>query len=252
MSATNRGAIRHKDDYYATPGWAVRAVLPHLLPRLPERCSVLEPSAGEGAIVVELLRAGVAPQRLMAIEIDIDRAKSCAIAICEATGISPESLRAPREDGVGPFAGVNLVDFRMFADVTRRDRSLHPDPVVGFDLIITNPPFSLAREFVTDALSILRPGGAVAMLLRLPWLAGQERADWLAENTPSIYVLSRRPSFYVGAPPTPQPRLFGADEAEDIDGSGSDNTDYAWLVWRPGTPPTAAILKCEKADRRRR
>lgn len=27
MSATNRGAVRNKDDFYATPAWCVRALL---------------------------------------------------------------------------------------------------------------------------------------------------------------------------------------------------------------------------------
>lgn len=27
MSATNRGATRHADDFYATPAWCVRALL---------------------------------------------------------------------------------------------------------------------------------------------------------------------------------------------------------------------------------
>lgn len=45
-------------EYFATPDWCVRAILPHL----PIGGSVLEPCAGEGAIVRALLASGVSPE----------------------------------------------------------------------------------------------------------------------------------------------------------------------------------------------
>jgi hypothetical protein len=92
----------------------------------------------------------------------------------------------------------------------------------SYDLIITNPPYSLAMEFVERAytyhnsvphglLSMNR--GLVAMLLRLNFLGSQERAPWFrlfGGHTPSIYVSPRRP---------------------DFTGDGGDSTEYAWFVW---------------------
>jgi hypothetical protein len=46
MSATNRGAVRRADDYYATPAWCVRALLASV--QLPGG-RWLEPAAGDGA-----------------------------------------------------------------------------------------------------------------------------------------------------------------------------------------------------------
>lgn len=229
MSATGRGAIRHPDDYYATPGFATRAVLPVLLPQLPAQPVILEPAAGEGAILVELLRAGIDLDHLFCVEIDETRHAACA-----ALGVHAYQM-----------------DFRKYADEFRSGGAR------GFDLVLGNPPFALAMEFVRDALSITAPGGATVMLLRMPWLGSQERAPWLRANTPTINQLDRRPSFYEGKPPTPQAGLFGESLVEDTGGSGSDNTEYGWFEWRLRTDgslatPTVRILECEKSPRRRR
>tara|TARA_B110000858_G_scaffold184428_1_gene225643 strand:- start:310 stop:891 length:582 start_codon:yes stop_codon:yes gene_type:complete len=76
------------------------------------------------------------------------------------------------------------------------------------DLIITNPPFSLAQEFITKSC---KQAETVIMLLRLNYLGSITRHEWWKEYSPtSLYVLSKRPSFT---------------------GKGTDATDYAWFVW---------------------
>lgn len=47
MSSTNRGAKRVKNDFYETPSWCVEAIAPHL----PKYLTVLDPCAGQGAIL---------------------------------------------------------------------------------------------------------------------------------------------------------------------------------------------------------
>lgn len=77
------------------------------------------------------------------------------------------------------------------------------------DCIITNPPYSLAQEFVTKALE---DADVVIMLLRLGFLESQTRNKWWQDNKPSsLMVLSQRPSF---------------TEDGKTDGSG-----YAYFVW---------------------
>jgi hypothetical protein len=49
MSATNRGAVRVENDFYATPSWCVKRVLEEI--DLPSTGKWLEPCAGEGAII---------------------------------------------------------------------------------------------------------------------------------------------------------------------------------------------------------
>ena len=97
-----------------------------------------------------------------------------------------------------------------------------------FDVCCTNPPFGIAEEFVRGAMARC---DVVVMLLRLSWLASETRADFLRENTPSVYVLPNRPSFT---------------------GDGkTDAADYAWMVWGLDDVPRLEILKSTPADERR-
>lgn len=76
------------------------------------------------------------------------------------------------------------------------------------DLIFTNPPFSLAQEFVDHSLQL---ANTVIMLMRINFLGSIKRHEWWNTHIPtSIHVLSKRPSFT---------------------GSGTDATEYCWYVW---------------------
>ncbi len=82
-----------------------------------------------------------------------------------------------------------------------------------FDLIFTNPPYSQAQEIIDHALNTW-PNTTVVMLLRLNFLGSQKRHGWWQKHLPTeVHVLSKRPSFT---------------------GKGTDATEYAWFVWRPG------------------
>jgi hypothetical protein len=76
------------------------------------------------------------------------------------------------------------------------------------DLIITNPPFSLAQEFINHSL---KHASCTILLLRVNFLASIKRYEWWKQIPPTaLHILSKRPSFT---------------------GSGTDATDYAWFVW---------------------
>ena len=89
----------------------------------------------------------------------------------------------------------------------------------GCRLAITNPPYSLAFECVRAMVEVFE---RVIVLGRLGLLASQQRAAWMSEHTPSVYVLSRRPSFR---------------------GGSQDVSDYAWLDWSRRAP-MVRILEC--------
>lgn len=82
------------------------------------------------------------------------------------------------------------------------------------DLILTNPPFSLAQEFIEHSLA---HADTVIMLLRLNYLGSIKHHEWWKEHSPdALHVLSKRPSFT---------------------GKGTDATEYAWFLWgnvKPG------------------
>jgi hypothetical protein len=81
-----------------------------------------------------------------------------------------------------------------------------------FDLIITNPPFSLALPFLVKSLEEAK---TVVYLLRLEFLGSAKRKSFWDQFPPShLYVLSNRPSF-----------------TKD---NGTDMTEYAWFVWDRG------------------
>ena len=81
------------------------------------------------------------------------------------------------------------------------------------DLIVTNPPYVLAMEFVLRGVAEAKRGATVAMLLRLAFLASLSRAAFHGSHPADVFVLAKRPSFT---------------------GGQTDSTDYAWFVWGPG------------------
>lgn len=50
--------------------------------------------------------------------------------------------------------------------------------------IITNPPYSMGLEFVQKALESVRPGGKVAMFLKVQFLEGQKRGLFFKSTPP--------------------------------------------------------------------
>ena len=76
--------------------------------------------------------------------------------------------------------------------------------------VVTNPPYSLAEEFIRSA-RILCPHAELVFLLRIAFLASVSRLKlWQDIGTPDVYVLPNRPSFT---------------------GHGTDSADYAWFRW---------------------
>ncbi len=86
--------------------------------------------------------------------------------------------------------------------------------------IVTNPPYSKAKEFVEKALSVVTDGHKVAMLLRLQFLETKSRRE-LFERFPPKYV-------YVSSS-----RIQCAKNG-DFKGTGSSAIAYAWFVWEKG------------------
>lgn len=87
--------------------------------------------------------------------------------------------------------------------------------LTGFDWIITNPPFSLAEDFIRRAAEIEKP---FAMLLKSQYWHAAKRAQLFREIPPSyILPLTWRPDFF-----------FKERESGD---SGSPLMDVMWCVW---------------------
>lgn len=62
-----------------------------------------------------------------------------------------------------------------------------------FDTIITNPPYSLAAEFVEKCIGLLKNSGQLAMFLRIQFLEGVNRRELFRKYPPKyVYVFSKR------------------------------------------------------------
>lgn len=214
MSATNRGAKRAEADYYKTPAWCVRRILElesfvgvnSLPPGWPDVPRILEPCAGDGAIVRVMRELGIDGE------------------------IHANELR--NVDGLHE-AGA---DFTTFGDYLAWPALRSPMP--QFELGITNPPFGLAEPIIRQMLTHC---DYVVVLVRQGFV-GHARAAWMRDDMPDTYELPDRPSF-VGKAVC---RECGFDElvphgTEQFCGCGAkmrvsmatDAADYCWLVWTP-------------------
>lgn len=200
MSATNRGSNRQPNDHYATPQWLIQAILPEISKRLLKIYE--EEYVLDGLSVLE---------------------PACGIDKNIVNELYNLKLPWP----------LNITS----GDITTGQDFLTYDYKDKFDLIITNPPYSLAFEFIQRALDLVVPGGLVVFLLRLNFLGSIKRAEFLRNHPPSVYVSPKRPSFV---------------------GKGTDATEYAWFIWskpydNEGQPsPELKILETDKLNNRKK
>lgn len=92
-------------------------------------------------------------------------------------------------------------------------------PDAGAD-IITNPPYSCAKEFIEHSLDLIRDGGKAAFLLRLQFLEGIGRRE-LFDKTPPRRVLVHSARVNCLKNGDPQQAAQSA-------------VAYAWFVWEKG------------------
>jgi len=184
VSATN-GKNRDNHDFYPTP----RKFIELLFKYEDSKCQhFLEPAAGDGRIG-EFVR----PMHRQFIEKHKTR-RTCSLWLDY------------------PKLEVLHADF------------LEVDLKPVYDLIVTNPPYSKALEFVKKGLKLLVPGGRCIMLLRAGFLETETRREFNQANLPKhIYFLSERPKFR---------------------GKGNDASMYGWFVWQKGykRPSTFSVI----------
>lgn len=135
----------------------------------------------------------------------------CALDPCVGKGAFANALRCI--DGIS-VATIDE-DPEADADITG-NFLLVPPGAKRWNVITSNPPFSLWQRFVERSVGILDPRGTVAFLLRLGVLGRslkQKRTEFLREYPiTTIDVLRPRPTFI---------------------GSKADNSEYALFRWCP-------------------
>ena len=193
MSSTNRGRQRNRADDYPTPAWCVRRILEET--RLPAG-NWLEPCAGEGAIIKAVNR--------------------------QRQDVSWTAVEI-RQEASRDLVGLHAVD-----SVCANFLALPPPPH-PYEVTITNPPFSLAMQFVQACGEVSMH---VVMLLRLNFLASEARSSFMRDTKPDVYVLPNRPSF--------------------VQGGQTDSIEYAWFHWYLGAQGKLRVLPTTPAAERKR
>lgn len=149
--------------------------------------TVLDPSCGSGNLLEAMFRAGVERRNLHGIEVDISVIDQYADRI-------------------------------LVGDALKMD---WPDA----DIIVMNPPYSHAMEFVQKAVDKMERGEAqqVIALLRPSFLGSQKRRDFHRAHESKVFVLSKRIKFV---------------------GNQTDNMDAAWFRWvkSDGIPSTIEVI----------
>jgi hypothetical protein len=108
------------------------------------------------------------------------------------------------------------IDIRQDSKAESKFDYLTYRPILLYDLVISNPPFALAQEFVVHTLDkVIYTGAFCAFLLRLNFLGSKKRKETLFDRYPPkyIFVHSKRPSFVQGS---------------------TDSIEYAHIVWQLG------------------
>jgi hypothetical protein len=170
-------------EFWATPPSATEAILP-LLPRrlIGGRCILIEPAAGRGAIL-DVAIPYVLPVDWCAYE--LDRARC-----------SDLQREAPRKwPSMGSVTHANFLN-EASPITSLPGAALTKTPLLFF----TNPPYSIATEFVekcvrlADAPAEPALKGAVVMMLQHDFATGDDRCErvhWKWKS--SLYPLRTRP-----------------------------------------------------------
>jgi hypothetical protein len=187
MPAAPKKNKRRDADFYETPTWCTEALFTHL--DIPRDAVVVEPCAGFGAISSVIK----------------EHNPDCKL-------IQQELIQfRQRNVGLGRWIPIENTKLQQYGDVTFGDFLLDLNVDTTVEYVITNPPFSLAQEFVFTCRKKY-PNAEIIMLLPFSFLGSAKRYRWWTQNPPNKFsILSDRPSF-------------------TNDGK-TDSSVYAWYHW---------------------
>ena len=188
MSSTNRSQARsfHISDYYVTPISAITRFLENCPEEIFEGKKILDPCAGG----------------------DHCHEMSYPAAIQDYY------------DGVT----VDTADIREDSLATIKCDYLQMECKNLYDVIITNPPFSIAEDVIRKAYSDVKDDGWVIMLLRLNYFGSDKRELFWKEFPPKYAFVHRK-------------RISFTDDKK------TDSIEYMHCLWHKGESPKFCMLK---------
>ncbi len=138
---------------------------------------------------------------------------------------------------------IRTIDIRADSRAQVTGDYLHEVPVDQPDVIISNPPFVLAQQFIKKGLLDVRVGGLVIMLLRLNYFGTQDRLEFWRGCMPILtYVHAKRMSFW---PKEISPAMRAWCEANQVKiqrPGATDSIEYCHCVWQKGVLPSHTRL----------
>lgn len=149
---------------------------------------------------------------------------TCILDPGAGTGVWGQAARK-----LWPAATITGVDLRPVPKSPAYNFWFHGDYLLMdappcFDLVIGNPPYKYAEQFVKQSFKFLESGGHLIMLLRLNFLESQSRATglWRTHPLKQAVVCSKRVSFT---------------------GDGKTNaTAYAYFIWQKGWKGSTELM----------
>jgi hypothetical protein len=206
VSSTNRGATRQELDYYRTDPAEIAVFLREWFNDVPSARELLT----TGTVLDPCAGGNVKP-------VQWEYKKGEVATIQPSTMSYPEAIAAV----TGNVVVTNDVrpdsPAMMHHDFLTGDLGLSKQP----EVIITNPPFSIAQQVIEKSLTMVPVGGLVVMLLRLNFFGSDKRFPFFQGKMPQrAYVHHRRMGF------TP-------------DGK-TDSIEYMHAVWHRARVPSPA------------
>ena len=172
---------RQDKDYYPTPRWVIDLLLDNY--KLQDGW-ILEPCAGNGVICKALREHKNWDGPLYAVEIREEEREGLQ-GYCDDV-LTKDFLKTSPGDFTSPM---------LCAPGT----------------IITNPPFSIAKQIIEHCFEFADEQTEIIMLLRLGWLETKVRYPfWREHPNVSLITLRDRPKFI---------------------GNGTDFAAYGWFIW---------------------
>jgi hypothetical protein len=189
MSSTNRGGQREASDYYFTPLDSIELVLSWLQKK--------------------------------------ENLKFAEMMICDpcAGGDAAELPRYPLALSKIGVSNVVTFDIREDSRAEFKQDYLKTEIREGyFDLIISNPPFSHAEQFIRKAYKELKVGGWCVFLLRLNYYGTRERGSLWEFWMPKYTICQAAPRMKFSNAP------------------GTDSVEYAHFAFQKGVNPAFSEL----------
>jgi len=152
---------------------------------------------------------------------------------CKGDGVIYDKIPIPDKD-------------KYYFELSEGTDYLNPVNSQKVDLILTNPPFSLAEKFIIKAIQEAK---CVIMLQRINFLGSQTRKVFWESNPPThLFVLANRPKFVArcnnnkrteeGKKVCNNKESYQITEpaqpcntCKKLTVPSSDATEYAWFVW---------------------